>query len=124
MTTLADKNAALDSRANPLVPAAAIVLGSGLGDFAEAVEGAVDDSLRRAEGFPAPSVSGHAGALVVGSLAGTPVAVMAGRGHYYEHGQRRRDARRARDAEGARRRRPHPDQRRRQPAARTFRPAR
>ena len=33
-----------------------------------------------------PAVSGHNGSLVLGSIAGTPVAVLAGHGHYYEHG--------------------------------------
>jgi purine-nucleoside phosphorylase len=39
------------------------------------------------EGFPVPAVSGHLGSLVIGHVGGTPLAVLAGRGHYYEHGR-------------------------------------
>jgi inosine/guanosine/xanthosine phosphorylase family protein len=38
-------------------------------------------------GFPAPGVAGHSGTLVLGHIAGTPVALLSGRAHYYEHGR-------------------------------------
>ena len=38
-------------------------------------------------GFPQPSVEGHAGRLSLGKIGETPVAVLQGRAHYYEHGR-------------------------------------
>lgn len=93
MTDVAERNAALIRARTPLTPAVGIVLGSGLGEFAKTVEGAVAVPYGELEGFPVPGVSGHAGSLVVGRIGGIPTAVMAGRGHYYEHG--RSDAMRA-----------------------------
>ncbi len=83
----AERNAALIRTRTALVPRIAIVLGSGLGDFAQAVEGATIIPYRELEGFPAPGVSGHAGALHLGRVGGVPIAVLAGRAHYYEHGR-------------------------------------
>ena len=68
-------------------PAIAIVLGSGLGGFVEAAEDAVTIAYTELDGFPPPGVSGHAGALVLGRIAGCPVAILAGRAHYYESGR-------------------------------------
>ena len=65
-------------------PAAAIVLGSGLGGLAEHIEGARCIPFREVPGFPPPTVHGHAGVLIAGSLAGRPVLAMAGRFHLYE----------------------------------------
>lgn len=62
-----------------------LVLGSGLGHLAEAVEG-VAIPYADLPGFPPAGVSGHAPVLVVGRLGATRVAVLAGRAHYYEHG--------------------------------------
>jgi purine-nucleoside phosphorylase len=66
---------------------AAIVLGSGLGSFADTVEDAVRIPYGELPGFPAAGVSGHAGALVCGRIKGLPVLVLAGRAHFYEHGE-------------------------------------
>jgi purine-nucleoside phosphorylase len=74
-------------------PATAIVLGSGLGSFVETAEDAVTIPYTELEGFPPAGVSGHAGALVLGRIAGCPVAILSGRAHYYESG--RADAMRA-----------------------------
>lgn len=63
-----------------------IVLGSGLGGLADEVTGAVTIPYDELTGFPASGVSGHAGALVIGDLRGTRVALLAGRAHYYESG--------------------------------------
>ena len=63
-----------------------LVLGSGLGALADAVEGAVAIPYGDLPGFPPAGVSGHAGRLVLGTLEGVPVAVMQGRAHAYEHG--------------------------------------
>jgi purine-nucleoside phosphorylase len=63
-----------------------IVLGSGLGSLADEVEGATSIAYEDLPGFPVPTVSGHAGRLVVGRLEGKRVALFQGRGHYYERG--------------------------------------
>ena len=65
-------------------PAAAIVLGSGLGGLAAQVEDAVRIPFHDVPGFPSATVAGHAGALLVGTLAGKPVLCLAGRFHMYE----------------------------------------
>lgn len=64
-----------------------MVLGSGLGSLVEAIEGAVSIPYSELPGFPQTTVSGHSGALVIGTLSGTPVAVLSGRAHYYEEGR-------------------------------------
>jgi purine-nucleoside phosphorylase len=67
-----------------LEPAAGIVLGSGLGDALSRLEEEAAFSYEELPGFPAPTVPGHTGALVLGRLEGVPVAVFLGRIHYYE----------------------------------------
>jgi purine-nucleoside phosphorylase len=62
-----------------------LVLGSGLGPLADAVEG-VAIPYPDLPGFPEASVSGHRPTLVVGDLMGVRVAVFGGRAHYYERG--------------------------------------
>jgi len=73
-------------RAGAEAPRLAIVLGSGLGALADDVDEAVSIPFSDLPGFPAPEVTGHAGALVVGRLRGARVALLAGRAHFYEHG--------------------------------------
>lgn len=63
----------------------ALVLGSGLGHLADAVEGTAID-YGDLPGFPHAGVSGHAPKLVLGRLEGMRVAVLGGRAHYYEKG--------------------------------------
>jgi xanthosine phosphorylase len=65
-------------------PRVALVLGSGLGALADAVDDAVAIPYADLPGFPVGSVAGHAGRLVLGTLAGTPAAVLQGRAHLYE----------------------------------------
>jgi xanthosine phosphorylase len=67
-------------------PRVGVVLGSGLGAVADAVEDAVIVSYEDLPGFPRPSVEGHAGRAVLGSIGGVPVAVFQGRAHLYEGG--------------------------------------
>ena len=62
----------------------AVVLGSGLGDFADALTDAVTTPYRDIPNWPASAVIGHAGKLVVGGLAGKRVAALSGRAHFYE----------------------------------------
>ena len=71
-------------RAPGLVPRVGIILGSGLGALADRVERAVTIPYSDLPGFPQPSVEGHAGRLVVGTMAGLPVACLVGRVHGYE----------------------------------------
>ena len=65
-------------------PRVAIVLGSGLGSFADRIERASVVSYMDIPHFPRPTVEGHGGHLVVGTIGETPVAVMQGRVHGYE----------------------------------------
>lgn len=67
-----------------LEPRSAVVLGSGLGAFADELADAVAIPYRSIPGWPASTAVGHAGKLVFGRLDGVPVAVMAGRSHLYE----------------------------------------
>jgi xanthosine phosphorylase len=67
-------------------PRLGVVLGSGLGAVADAVEDAVVMGYEELPGFPVPSVAGHAGRAVLGVLGGARVAVLQGRAHLYEGG--------------------------------------
>lgn len=65
-------------------PRVAVVLGSGLGAFAEELQDAVILPYAEIPGWPKSTAAGHAGKLVAGSLDGVPLAVLAGRAHLYE----------------------------------------
>jgi len=65
-------------------PEVAVVLGSGLGAFADRVEHAQPFAYAEIPHWPAAVVVGHAGRLVLGHVRGRDVAVLAGRGHFYE----------------------------------------
>jgi xanthosine phosphorylase len=67
-------------------PRVGIVLGSGLGAVADAVKDPVVVGYEELRGFPRPTVSGHDGRAVLGSIGGVPVAVLQGRAHLYEGG--------------------------------------
>ncbi|HEX7297480.1 MAG TPA: purine-nucleoside phosphorylase [Solirubrobacteraceae bacterium] len=69
-----------------LEPRVGIILGSGLGAVADAVQNAVTVGYDELPGFPRPTVHGHAGQAVLGHLAGVPVCVLMGRAHLYEGG--------------------------------------
>ncbi len=62
----------------------ALVLGSGLGAFADELQQAVAVPYEEIPGFARPTVEGHAGRLVLGHVGGVSVAAMQGRFHYYE----------------------------------------
>jgi purine-nucleoside phosphorylase len=66
------------------LPRIAVVLGSGLGDFAEVPSDAVSVPYERLPHWPASRVPGHEGRIVVGAVKGRQVAVLAGRCHAYE----------------------------------------
>lgn len=65
-------------------PTLGIVLGSGLGSFAEQLEDAVSISYEQLPGFPKLTVHGHGGNLVLGYLSGVGVVCLQGRAHSYE----------------------------------------
>ncbi|XLZ72973.1 xanthosine phosphorylase [Massilia sp. SR12] len=65
-------------------PRVAMILGSGLGVLAEQMTDSVSISFDELPGFPISTVHGHAGQLVMGTLAGVQVVCLKGRGHFYE----------------------------------------
>ncbi len=65
-------------------PSIGLILGSGLGDFAETLEEKTVIAYEDIPGFPRSTVLGHEGALVIGRVCGRTVVVMQGRVHYYE----------------------------------------
>ena len=67
-----------------LRPAIGVVLGSGLGAFAEALSESVEMPYSEIPGWPPSTAVGHAGKLILGRLDGLPVAALAGRAHLYE----------------------------------------
>ena len=72
------------ARAPGLHPRAGLMLGSGLGELAERLADRVAIPYRELPGFHTGALAGHAGQLVLGRLAGVPVAIFAGRWHVYE----------------------------------------
>jgi purine-nucleoside phosphorylase len=76
--------AAIRKRAGDAVPDVAIVLGSGLGDFAGQLKDAVSIPYADLPHWPASAVIGHDGRLVIGTLGGKRVAALSGRAHFYE----------------------------------------
>ena len=68
----------------PEIPDIGIVLGSGLGDFANSLTGAVTMPYAELPHWPGSRVIGHAGKLVVGRAGGRTIAALAGRCHLYE----------------------------------------
>ena len=66
------------------VPKVALVLGSGLGDYAEEIQIETMLSYEEIEGFPVSTVPGHKGRFVFGYVGQVPVVIMQGRVHYYE----------------------------------------
>jgi len=67
-----------------LEPRVGMILGSGLGPLAEAIEGAEHLAVDTIPGWPVSTVQGHSGRLVFGTLEGIPVFALQGRAHYYE----------------------------------------
>lgn len=65
-------------------PTVGLVLGSGLGDYADTLEDAVRIPYADIPDFPVPTVPGHSGALVFGRKCGQDVVILQGRIHYYE----------------------------------------
>lgn len=76
--------AAILARLGSCCPKIAVVLGSGLGFFTERIQGAVTIPYRDIPGFPEPTVVGHGGELVAGTLGGKEILAQSGRFHLYE----------------------------------------
>jgi purine-nucleoside phosphorylase len=66
------------------VPDTAVVLGSGLGDFADRLAGAYVTPYEDLPNWPPSAVVGHSGRLVIGNIADRRIAALAGRAHFYE----------------------------------------
>lgn len=65
-------------------PEVALILGSGLGDYADGIQIEQTISYTEIEGFPTSTVAGHKGRFVFGYVQNVPVVIMQGRVHYYE----------------------------------------
>ncbi len=87
LTQLIERAAAAIRATGAEPPRLGIVLGSGLGGFAQRFEAAAVLAYETLPGFPAPGVAGHGGRLILGRAGGLPVAVLQGRAHYYETGR-------------------------------------
>jgi xanthosine phosphorylase len=75
---------AIAERAPGFAPRAGLMLGSGLGDLADRIEDRVEIPYGELPGFHVGGLAGHAGSLVLGRLAGRPLAIFSGRWHVYE----------------------------------------
>ncbi|OUP01680.1 purine-nucleoside phosphorylase [Drancourtella sp. An210] len=65
-------------------PEVALILGSGLGDYADGIQIETTVDYTEIEGFPVSTVTGHKGRFVFGYVGNVPVVIMQGRVHYYE----------------------------------------
>ena len=85
-----DSHGAVQEAANAIkarvavVPTIAVVLGSGLGDFANSLDASASMPYGQLPHWPASKVAGHEGRLVVGTIRGRTIAALAGRCHVYE----------------------------------------
>lgn len=82
----AEAAAAAIREAKDLPYSVGLILGSGLGALADAVDDPLRIPYAELPGFPSSGVSSHRGELVAGRLEGVPVVVLAGRAHFYETG--------------------------------------
>src|SRR6202451_3196851 len=82
--TQAESAAQLVLTRTPLRPRIALVLGSGLGGFADSLTDAVRVPYAEIPAFPRSTAIGHAGQMVIGQAGSVPVAAMQGRVHLYE----------------------------------------
>jgi purine-nucleoside phosphorylase len=81
---LAQSTAAFIQSRTPLRPRIGLVLGSGLGAFAEELHDAVNIPFAEVPNFQKSTALGHSGNVVIGTFAGIPLLAMQGRFHYYE----------------------------------------
>ena len=81
---LADSAAQLILSRTDIRPKIGLVLGSGLGSFADTLQPAIRVRYEHIPGFPRSTAIGHAGQMVIGNAGNVPVAAMQGRVHLYE----------------------------------------
>lgn len=74
----------INAKTNNFKPEIGIILGSGLGDFAQSFDAIATVPYSEIPGFEASTIQGHAGQLVFGNIAGKNVIMMQGRFHFYE----------------------------------------
>ncbi len=79
-----DESIAFIRKRTSVAPQIALILGSGLGDFAETIEIETRIPTTEIPHFPRSTVEGHKGYLVFGYLEGVPLMIVQGRTHYYE----------------------------------------
>jgi purine-nucleoside phosphorylase len=84
LTPLPQTTAAWLKKRCPLRPTLAIVLGSGFHHAISELQVVQSVAYAKIQGFPRPTVAGHAGELLFGHLGGTPVLMLSGRAHFYE----------------------------------------
>lgn len=77
-------SAAYIRRCISCVPEIGLILGSGLGDYAQTLEETIRIPYSEIPNFPVPTVPGHSGAMIFGKKQGRTVVVLQGRIHYYE----------------------------------------
>ena len=75
----------LKGKIGEFTPKVAIILGSGLSRFSDEIEQRQTIQYSDLVGFPEPVVGGHRGELVFGSVGTTPLVILRGRSHFYEH---------------------------------------
>src|SRR5215469_3509419 len=81
---LLESVAAIRQRIGSLPLTAGVILGSGLGGFADTLDAPTVLPYRELPHFPETSVIGHSGRLVIGRIGSVNVVAMQGRVHYYE----------------------------------------
>ncbi len=84
MSVVADAARMISDACGGDVPQKAIVLGSGLGDLADAIEAEAELQFQDLPGFPVPTVKGHGGRMVIGKLGNERIICLQGRAHLYE----------------------------------------
>jgi purine-nucleoside phosphorylase len=83
LTSIEEARSAVAPRLS-IRPEVGIILGTGLGQFADSVSQQIVIPYEEIPHFPITGVESHAGELVVGALGGQPTAILSGRAHYYE----------------------------------------
>ncbi|MEG2771589.1 MAG: purine-nucleoside phosphorylase, partial [Alistipes sp.] len=74
----------ISAKSGNFQPEVGIILGTGLGDFADNIDVKCDIDYKDIPGFPVSTVEGHKGRLIFGLIEGRKVVAMQGRFHYYE----------------------------------------
>ena len=72
------------TRTEDFAPEVGIILGTGLGDFADKIDARFIIEYKDVPGFPVSTVEGHKGRMIFGEIEGLRVVAMQGRFHYYE----------------------------------------